>query len=181
LSVPFTPSEELPTPSAVPELPAAVPADVCPGEVPSSGLPLSFENDDVAPNDEASVVAPVVAFGEIVPGAVEDAGVAAVLLVLAALVELVVLVVLVVFVVDAAAFGAAAVGVAGPAVTVDVGAVMVVDGTGAMLAAGGAAVVVVVAVVPAMVPVVAAAAITGTSGVKRAASASATDAEGHFG
>ncbi|HET7546676.1 MAG TPA: hypothetical protein VFJ86_02845 [Usitatibacter sp.] len=38
-----------------------MPIDVCPGEVPSSALPLSFENDESGPNEEAFVVGPIAA------------------------------------------------------------------------------------------------------------------------
>jgi hypothetical protein len=171
-SVPFTPSDELPTPNAVPELPTAVPADVCPGEVPSSALPLSFENDDVAPNEEASVVVPVVAvvvplaFGEVVPGAVDDAWL-----------PVVVVVVLVVFVVPVVDVSGVAPGVGGTAGVIGVGVVVLTERAGVTLAPGVAAVVVAVLLVVVVADV---AAIAGARGMKMAASASATDTEGDF-
>jgi len=160
----------LPTPRPVLEFPTAVPADVWPGEVPSSGLPLSFEKDDVAPNEDASVVAPVVALGEMVPGARLDEEPAAP--------EVVVFVVLVVLVVLVGAVSAVAPGVVA-SVLLPSGATVTLLG-GATIAEGdvaaGAVVVVVVLVAVADV-----AAIRGDKGVKRAASARATDAVRDFG
>jgi hypothetical protein len=167
--VPFTPSDVLPTSSAVPEFPTAVPADVCPGEVPSSRLPLSFENEDVAPNEDASVVVPA-ALGERVPGTV-DAWFPVVTVVLLTVLE--VLDVPDVPVAGVEAAGAAVV-VVGAALTVDAGAV-IVNGGGVTFAAG------VVVVVVVVVDVADVAAISGATGVKRVAIASATVAAGDFG
>jgi hypothetical protein len=60
--VPGFVSSVLPTSRPLRATPAAVPDEVCPGESPSSGLPLSLVNEEFGPNDAASVVGPTAAW-----------------------------------------------------------------------------------------------------------------------